>query len=100
MNLHTGTWNVAVGSPNDPSDLIFSSENALALMLTVRKRHDSALPISVRVNGELALNGALSATDTARTFVLSGVTTLHVAAGPTPEGVPGTANGDYTVGLL
>jgi hypothetical protein len=100
MHSHAGTWNVAVGSPNDPADLIFTSEHRTAVIVTIRKRHDSALPIVVQLNGELALNGALSMTDTARTFVLADVTTLHVAAGPTPSGVPASANGDYTITLL
>jgi hypothetical protein len=100
MYPQTGSWNVAVGSPDEPSDLIFSSASARDLMVTIKKRHDSALPIVVRVNGEIALNGALSYTDTSRTFVLPGVTTLHVAVGPSPAGVPASANGDYAIMVL
>jgi hypothetical protein len=100
MTPHTGMWNVSQGTPDDPADLIFSSASGTDLLVTIRKRHDSALPILVRVNGELALNGAMSQTDTARTFVLPGVTTLHVAVGAAPEGVPSSANGDYSITVL
>jgi hypothetical protein len=97
MYPHTGTWNVSVGTPNDPSDLIFSSTAGRDVVVTIRKRGDSALPIVVEVNGDLALNGAMSHTDTARTFILSEVTTVHVAVGPAPAGVPASASGDYTI---
>ena len=98
MKPQTGTWNVAAGSPAGHPALIFSSEEARSVMVTIRKRDHCALPVFVQVNGGEAPDKSLLDRDTARTFVLPAVKTLHVAAGDAPAGA--SAGGDYAITVL
>jgi hypothetical protein len=96
MNPQTGTWNVAAGTPAGHPALIFSSEEARSVMVTIRKHDHSPLPILVQVNG--GETRSLLDRDIARTFVLPAVKTLHVAAGQAPAGA--SADGDYAITVL
>ena len=98
MKPQTGVWNVAAGTPAGHPALIFSSEEARSVMVTIRKHDRSPVPIFVQVNGLEAHGGRLLDRDSARTFVLPAVKTLHVAAGQAPAGA--SADGDYAITVL
>lgn len=100
MEPRTGTWNVAVGASGHASALIYSSESARPVMVTIRKRRQSQLPVVVQVNGVRGPRATLSCAEDAKTFVLPAVTTLHVAAAPPRDGVCASAAGDYAITLL
>ena len=94
MYPHNGHWQV---SDADPSDVIFSTSTGATgatVALTITKPFGTE-QVPILVNGsDLSPNGTLDASETARTFRLTGVTSIaiSVASSPSP-----TVSGSYSI---
>ena len=101
MDSHSGTWALAI---NDVSDLIFSSNRPLSILLTVRWTGGSTSQINkiqIQANGTPVQDSILGGgnSDFSRTFALDGVNTITVnQVAPATFGVPVT--GEYQISLL